>query len=50
MPLKSIPFTADLWSGLLKRIYQMYLTDAKIEEGINWNVNIEGELALKAFN
>ncbi|PRP78227.1 hypothetical protein PROFUN_13865 [Planoprotostelium fungivorum] len=41
MPSTSVAFSSYLWSGLTKHLHQMLLTDAKIEEGINWNVKIE---------
>lgn len=49
MPASSIPFTADLWPGLLRRLHQMIITDAKIEEGINWYLKLEGNIYLGCF-
>lgn len=41
MPQTSVAFSSYLWSGLMKHLHQMLIADAKIEEGINWNIKIE---------
>lgn len=41
MPERSHAYSRYLWSGLLKNLRQMLITDAPIEEGVNWTMQLE---------
>ncbi len=41
VPDNSISFTSYKWSPLLKRLFQMHLTQNALEEGLNWNISVE---------
>ena len=41
MPEKSHAYSRYLWSGLLKHLRQMLVTDAPIEEGMDWSMHLE---------
>ena len=41
MPEKFHQYSQYLWAGLLKHLRQMLVTDAHIEEGMNWSVSVE---------
>lgn len=38
MPENSLAYSAFTWAGLLKHLRQMLISNAKMEEGINWQV------------
>lgn len=42
MATTSLAFSSYNWSGLLKHLHQMLISDSNIEEGINWNVKVDG--------
>lgn len=37
IPQQSIAFSSHTWNGILKHLYQMSITQAKLDENINWN-------------
>jgi hypothetical protein len=42
MPASSLPFSSYNWPGLLKHLHQMLIADSNLEEGINWNIKVDG--------
>lgn len=41
IPSHSMSFTTFSWPAILKRLRQMLLTGCKVEEGINWGINLD---------
>lgn len=43
MPERSHAYTRYLWSGLLKHLRQMLITDSPVEEGMDWTRDLGGQ-------
>ena len=43
MPERSHAYTCYLWSGLLKHLRQMLITDSPVEEGMDWTRDLGGQ-------
>lgn len=41
IPSTSVPYSTYYWPAIIKRLYQMVVSRSKIEEGINWQADIE---------
>ncbi len=41
IPVEARQFEKFVWKDILKRLHQMLLTDAKIDEQLNWNIQPE---------
>lgn len=49
MPERSHAYSHYLWPGLLKHLRQMLVTDAPIEEGMDWSVGLDKSSAQKSL-
>lgn len=39
MPAASVKFSVHSWAGVLKHLKQMLVSDAKLEDGMNWGIH-----------
>ena len=49
VPDRSQAYSSFLWSGLMKHLRQMLITDSPIEEGIDWTKSLGGQDAPPSF-
>ncbi|TMW65278.1 hypothetical protein Poli38472_007920 [Pythium oligandrum] len=49
MPHRSKEFSTHTWTGILKHLHQMQIANSPLEEGIDWQISLDGKSSRRSW-